>query len=150
MAAFQEILAGTAAYNGYETVHRGRDGCDIHLLVNAIATRDANGKIVGATGTASDITVLKYKQLGQKTQSTVLRLALQSRDIDVILQELTQQIEQFSHQLSSLVLLKDRLGVLRVTASSNLPQPVVDFYNPLPGSAAASMLMPFLRASARS
>lgn len=136
-AAFENILSEAANYSGYETIHRGEDGCDIHLLVNAIPTRNAEGEIVGATGTASDITALKYKQLGQKTQSAILRLALQGRDIDTILQELTQQIEQFSPQLSSLILLKDRLGVLCVRASSNLPQGVVDFYNPASGSASS-------------
>lgn len=131
--AFQKILAGDTSHTGYETVHRAKDGRDVHLLVNAIATRDADGKVTGATGTASDITALKYKQLGQKTQSAILRLALQGQGVESILQELTQQIEQFSPHLSSLIVLRDRLGALRVRASTNLPQSVVDFYDPLPG-----------------
>ena len=131
--AFQNVLAGDRNCTNYETIHRAKDGRDIYLSINAIAAREPNGSISGVTGTASDITALKYQQLGHKTQTAVLRLALQGRDVETILQELTQQIEQFSPQISSLVVLKDSRGALRVRASTNLPPSVIEFYDPLPG-----------------
>lgn len=131
--AFRTILAGDSNDINYETVHRSKDGRDIYLSIHAIAACDPDGTVTGATGTASDITASKYQQLGQKTQSAILRLALQGRDVETILQELTRQIEQFSPQISSLIVLKDRSGALRVRASTNLPPSMVKFYDPLPG-----------------
>lgn len=131
--ALQTIFAGDSNHISYETVHRAKDGRDVHLSIHATAARDQDGTVTGVTGTASDITVSKYQQLGQKTQSAILRLALQGRDVETILQELTRQIEQFSPQLSSLVVLKDRSGALRVRAHTNLPAAVVEFYDLLPG-----------------
>ena len=63
---FQHILKGESLLN-YESTHLAKDGRPIHLLFNAIARRDEQGNIVGATGTASDITDRK------RTEAEILR-----------------------------------------------------------------------------
>ncbi|MEP0886595.1 PAS domain S-box protein, partial [Trichocoleus sp. ST-U3] len=55
---FQSLLAGGAVFQ-YETINLARDGNPIQLMVNAIARRDPEGNILGATGTASNITQRK-------------------------------------------------------------------------------------------
>jgi len=44
---------------GYETVHIGKTGNEIHLVFNAIFLRDEHGKILGSRGTAYDISKRK-------------------------------------------------------------------------------------------
>lgn len=58
---FQEVLGGQRLFD-YETVHLRKDGRRIDLSFNAIAMRDAEGRIIGTTGTASDITERKRQQ----------------------------------------------------------------------------------------
>ncbi|NTW58139.1 MAG: PAS domain S-box protein [Nitrospirae bacterium] len=58
MRGFARIMKGKQA-QGYETVHIGKDGRDIHLLFNAKSVRDAAGNITGTRGTAYDITERK-------------------------------------------------------------------------------------------
>jgi len=55
---FARLLKGSQT-KGYETVHIGRDGREIHLLFNAKAVRDSAGTITGTRGTAYDITERK-------------------------------------------------------------------------------------------
>jgi PAS domain S-box-containing protein len=52
---FEFIRAGKPIYR-YETEHLRRDGSRVVLSFNAAPVRDAAGNIVGASGTASDIT----------------------------------------------------------------------------------------------
>ena len=58
---FESVLAGHRMFD-YETVHLRKDGQRIDLSFNAIAMRDAAGRLVGATGTASDISERKRQQ----------------------------------------------------------------------------------------
>lgn len=62
LTLFQQLLAGSPQFRR-ETVHLKQNGQPVYLLMNAIAQRDANGAIVGATGTASDITGLKRTEV---------------------------------------------------------------------------------------
>ena len=55
---FSRLMQGTTA-KGYETVHRGKDGREIHLVFNAKSVQDEHGKIVGTRGAAYDITERK-------------------------------------------------------------------------------------------
>jgi PAS domain S-box-containing protein len=48
---------------GYESMHRSKDGRDIHLVFNAKYIRDAEGTVVGTRGTAYDITERKKIEL---------------------------------------------------------------------------------------
>ncbi len=52
---FAAVKSGRPTY-GFETVHLKKDGAPVTLSFNAIALHDADGKAVGATGTARDIT----------------------------------------------------------------------------------------------
>ncbi len=54
LAAFRTLLAGKAVA-GYETVHLRRDGTPVHLRLSAVALRDGRGRVIGATGTAADV-----------------------------------------------------------------------------------------------
>jgi diguanylate cyclase (GGDEF)-like protein/PAS domain S-box-containing protein len=54
-AAFDRLLGGQAVV-GHETVHLRRDGRPVHLLLSAVALRDGRGRVIGATGTAADVT----------------------------------------------------------------------------------------------
>ncbi|MDZ4830335.1 MAG: PAS domain S-box protein [Phycisphaerae bacterium] len=55
MRVFDKILAGES-YFEYATIHPHKDGSPVHLSFNAIVRRDAQGNVVGTTGTAEDIT----------------------------------------------------------------------------------------------
>ena len=58
---FESVLAGERLFD-YETVHLRKDGRRIDLSFNAIAMRDAEGRLIGTTGTAIDITERKRQQ----------------------------------------------------------------------------------------
>jgi diguanylate cyclase (GGDEF)-like protein/PAS domain S-box-containing protein len=65
-AMLARVLAeGSASH--FETVHFNRDGERIVLSLNATALRDGNGQVTGVTGTATDITPLKRKELELST-----------------------------------------------------------------------------------
>ncbi|MEG4024548.1 PAS domain S-box protein [Microcoleus sp. S13C4] len=55
---FQRVLSGESVFQ-YETIQLAKDSRPINLRVNAIVVRDSEGKILGITGTASDITERK-------------------------------------------------------------------------------------------
>jgi len=61
LEVFQHILRGDSLLH-YESTHLAKDGRVIHLLLNAIALLDEQGNVIGATGTASDITARKLAQ----------------------------------------------------------------------------------------
>ncbi len=52
---FNKLLEGNPV-NGFETIHRGKAGNEIHLVFNALFVSDENGYIIGTSGTAFDIT----------------------------------------------------------------------------------------------
>jgi two-component system, cell cycle sensor histidine kinase and response regulator CckA len=56
-AMFDAVLGGKTVLQ-HETVHVRRDGRPVTLLVNATSLRDRLGEVVGATGTAADVTGL--------------------------------------------------------------------------------------------
>lgn len=58
---FSHLLESVSVFQ-YETIHLAKDGKAIYLLFNAIALYDEQGQVVGATGTASDITARKLAQ----------------------------------------------------------------------------------------
>jgi PAS domain S-box-containing protein len=53
--AFRGVIAGTPLFS-YETRHIRKDGRPVDLSVNAIVLHDDDGNVLGATGTATDIT----------------------------------------------------------------------------------------------
>lgn len=58
LAVFERLKTGQAVYH-YETVHLRKDGTPVALSFNAIALYDENGRVMGTTGTAADITERK-------------------------------------------------------------------------------------------
>ncbi len=79
-AILRRVLSGEAVFD-YETRHQRSDGTYVDLSVNAIPLRDAGGRVVGATGTARDIT--EYKRAASALHESVqkLRLAVEAADL---------------------------------------------------------------------
>jgi diguanylate cyclase (GGDEF)-like protein/PAS domain S-box-containing protein len=81
IAVFRRILAGESVFD-YETRHRRRDGSLVDLSFNAIPLRDAKGAVVGATGTARDITTEKAAAVAQYENVEKLRLAVDAAELE--------------------------------------------------------------------
>ena len=79
-AVFQQILRGEPAYN-YETRHLRRDGVPVDLSFNAIPLRSPGGEVIGATGTARDITEAKQAAAALYESVARLRLAVDAADL---------------------------------------------------------------------
>ena len=80
LAVFRRILAGESVFN-YETRHLRRDGTHVDLAFNAIPLRDPAGAIVGATGTAHDIS--EHKRAAAALHEGVERLRLGAEAADL-------------------------------------------------------------------
>ncbi len=52
---FERLMRGESVFH-YETTHLRKDGAPLRMSFNAIPAFDADGRVVGTTGTASDIT----------------------------------------------------------------------------------------------
>lgn len=70
---FQQLLAGKSCFQ-YESEHLRQDGRAIYLSFNAVALHDQQGNVVGATGTATNITERKRTedQLRERSQQATL------------------------------------------------------------------------------
>lgn len=79
-AVFQQILQGEPAYN-YETRYLRKDGLSVDLSFNAIPLRNPAGEIIGATGTARDITEVKQAAAALYESVARLRLAVDAADL---------------------------------------------------------------------
>jgi diguanylate cyclase (GGDEF)-like protein/PAS domain S-box-containing protein len=56
-AVFDDIKAGNRAFN-YRTVHLHKDGRPVHLSFNAVVEHSPSGDVLGAIGTATDVSDL--------------------------------------------------------------------------------------------
>jgi PAS domain S-box-containing protein len=56
LAMFARLLAENGRVEGYETIHRCKDGTPVHLVFNATHYHDESGRTVGTQGTAHDVT----------------------------------------------------------------------------------------------
>lgn len=79
-AVFSRILAGEHVQN-YETRHLRGDGGHVDLSFNVIPLRDASDAIIGATGTARDITQAKLADAALYESVERLRLAVDAADL---------------------------------------------------------------------
>lgn len=79
-AVFRRILEGEQVQN-YETRHVRHDGEPVDLSFNAIPLRDAAGRIIGATGTARDVTRAKQSEAALYESVEKLRLAVDAADL---------------------------------------------------------------------
>ncbi len=82
VAVFERVLAGEAVFR-HETRHRRSDGASVDLSFNAVPLRDARGAIVGATGTARDITEERAASAALHEGIEKLRLAVDAADLRV-------------------------------------------------------------------
>ncbi len=80
LALFGRILGGESVFD-YETRHLRRDGTHVDLAFNAIPLRGAKGAIVGATGTAHDISREKAAAAALHESVEKLRLAVDAADL---------------------------------------------------------------------
>ena len=80
LAVFRRILAGESVFD-YQTRHLRRDGTHVDLSFNAVPLRDGSGAVIGATGTAHDVT--REKQAAAALHEIVekLRLAVDAADL---------------------------------------------------------------------
>ncbi|HEY9725644.1 MAG TPA: response regulator, partial [Chroococcales cyanobacterium] len=58
---FQDLLKGASVFQ-YETTHLAKDSRPIQLMFNAIALQDTEGRVIGTTGTTSDISDRKQRE----------------------------------------------------------------------------------------
>lgn len=71
LQTFESIKKGKS-YFKYETVHLRKDGNLVHLSFNAIVLKNSQGKVIGSTGTASDITAQKKAALSIKEKANFI------------------------------------------------------------------------------
>jgi diguanylate cyclase (GGDEF)-like protein/PAS domain S-box-containing protein len=80
LAVFRRVLGGETVFD-YQTRHLRRDGSHVDLSFNAVPLRDARGAIVGATGTARDVTAEKIAAAAQFENIEKLRLAVDAAEL---------------------------------------------------------------------
>jgi diguanylate cyclase (GGDEF)-like protein/PAS domain S-box-containing protein len=81
VAVFRRILAGESVFD-YETRHLRRDGSHVDLSFNAVPLRDAQGAVIGATGTARDVTAEKLAAVALYENVEKLRLAVDAAELE--------------------------------------------------------------------
>lgn len=79
-AVFARVLAGEPVFR-HETRHQRRDGSSVDLSFNAVPLRDAHGAVVGATGTARDITEERAAAAALHESVEKLRLAVDAAEL---------------------------------------------------------------------
>jgi diguanylate cyclase (GGDEF)-like protein/PAS domain S-box-containing protein len=79
-AVFQRVLGGEALFD-HETRHLRSDGGVVDLSFNAVALRDAAGRVLGAAGTARDISERKRAAAALHETVAKLRLAVEAADL---------------------------------------------------------------------
>jgi diguanylate cyclase (GGDEF)-like protein/PAS domain S-box-containing protein len=79
-AVLARVLAGEPVFR-HETRHQRRDGTAVDLSFNAVPLRDARGAIVGATGTARDITEERAAAAALHESVEKLRLAVDAAEL---------------------------------------------------------------------
>lgn len=93
---------------------------------------DEQGCAIGFASIAMDITERQHRELLQKTQNTVLKMAAQGRSLQDVLQELTRQIDELTPQLRSSICLTSEDGkYLQACAGPKIPQTWVQAIDPL-------------------
>ncbi len=82
---FQDRVLAGEPLTQYETIHLRKDGSQIHLAFNVIPVKDAQGQVVGATGTASDITRRKVDEFALRKSEEQYRGIFQASSDGLIL-----------------------------------------------------------------
>jgi diguanylate cyclase (GGDEF)-like protein/PAS domain S-box-containing protein len=79
-AVFERVLAGEPVFR-HETRHQRLDGTGVDLSFNAVPLKDARGAIVGATGTARDISEERAAAAALHETVEKLRLAVDAAEL---------------------------------------------------------------------
>jgi diguanylate cyclase (GGDEF)-like protein/PAS domain S-box-containing protein len=79
-AVFARVLAGETVFR-HETRHQRGDGSAVDLSFNAVPLRDTHGEIVGATGTARDISEERAAAVALHESVEKLRLAVDAAEL---------------------------------------------------------------------
>ncbi|MGE3569876.1 MAG: PAS domain S-box protein [Burkholderiales bacterium] len=79
-AVFERVLAGEPVFR-HETRHQRLDGTAVDLSFNAVPLKDAQGSIVGATGTARDISEERAAAAALHETVEKLRLAVDAAEL---------------------------------------------------------------------
>jgi len=79
-AVFSRVLEGQALFE-HETRHLRSDGALVDLSFNAVALRDEGGRVLGAAGTARDISERKRAAAALHETVEKLRLAVEAADL---------------------------------------------------------------------
>lgn len=79
-AVFERVLAGEPVFR-HETRHQRHDGSGVELSFNAVPLKDAQGAIVGATGTARDISEERAAAAALHETVEKLRLAVDAAEL---------------------------------------------------------------------
>jgi len=80
LTVFRRILEGESMFD-YQTRHVRRDGVHVDLSINAVPMRSAKGSVIGATGTARDITAEKAAAAALYENVEKLRLAVDAAEL---------------------------------------------------------------------
>jgi|CXWL01.1.fsa_nt_gi diguanylate cyclase (GGDEF)-like protein/PAS domain S-box-containing protein len=81
LAVFRRILDGESVFD-YETRHVRRDGSTVDLSFNAVPLRGARDAVIGATGTARDVTSEKSAAAALYENVEKLRLAVDAAELE--------------------------------------------------------------------
>ncbi|MEO8144717.1 MAG: PAS domain S-box protein [Betaproteobacteria bacterium] len=80
LAVFRRVFAGEAVFD-HQTRHLRRDGSNVDLSFNAVPLRNAQGMVVGATGTARDVSAEKAAAAALYENVEKLRLAVDAAEL---------------------------------------------------------------------
>lgn len=89
---FNRVLEGNSV-TGFESTYVGKSGNEIHLVFNALFTSDEHGNVVGASGTAYDVT--ERKQAEALILESTVKLVSQNDELQATEEKLREQIGEY-------------------------------------------------------
>ena len=129
---FEQLLTKETSVQ-FEQTHRSKSGKSINLLFNAIALKSANGQVEAITGTASDITDMKWEESFQSIKNHVLELMAQGRSLREILLILTQETNHFLPGLrTTIMLMQPDQQTLSTFVGPDMPLKYIEAINQVP------------------
>ncbi|PKL35466.1 MAG: hypothetical protein CVV44_21925 [Spirochaetae bacterium HGW-Spirochaetae-1] len=99
-AIVRELVRRKGNSARYETTYFAKDGTPIHFIIALILIRDDSGWVIGATGTATDIT--KRKVAERKIQQQNEELAASNEELEAMNEELIASQNELMHNEESI------------------------------------------------